>query len=182
MSCQWETRFAALQQALKSCEVEHTEAKSRIECCFFASCNAGEMLLRETAQSMFGSTDFEIKFFKEVKPRFFSEVEYYRLMYHATLFEPTDEEDKQREFWQREGERLSKFIRDNGTFYDYVKTGSTQQDEAFFTQCEAVERSIPLPWYREREVLKSSHDHLVSIMLALDRYDAFVRQKLQECD
>jgi hypothetical protein len=135
-------------------------------------------LLNEVAILGFASTEEEIQFFKWVKPKFTCEIEYFRLLYHAELFLPEDEKDWTG-FWKREAERLSRFITENREFWEYIKRDFVDNDAQYFTWAKTDRQDSEVIVQRGEVV--STHDHLVASLLALEKYNEYVRRKLQDC-
>jgi hypothetical protein len=98
------------------------------------------------------------------------------LVYHAQLFCESATEQGQQKFWQRESGRLEKFISENKLFYDYYKSGSSSKDAGWFVQIAAKPAN---EFEKFAEPVVSSHGGLVALLLALERYDGYVRGKLQ---
>ncbi len=139
------------------------------------------VLRAEISCHEFVNTEEEIKFFKYIKPRFTSEVEYYSLLYHAELFRKDihDEIDLEK-FWVREHQRLLRFILENETFYNYYKEGKTCSDEDFFIRQNSDLSNFPkAKVYDLEEKATTSHDPLVTMILALERYMKFIEEEMK---
>jgi hypothetical protein len=98
----------------------------------------------------FGSVQEEINFFKVVKPLFASKVAYFRLCEQSIRGLAGEEESL----------RLQEFKNENSLFYDYYKTGQTHSDHKWFTRLAPT---------------SSSHDSLVTQLLALEYYMEFLK-------
>jgi hypothetical protein len=81
----------------------------------------------------------------------------------------------------RESSRLEKFIKKNKMFYDYYKKGSREKDEEYFTR-----PNNDLSNFLEAKAIdldsraSTSHDHLVTTIMALERYCEFAKEMLNE--
>jgi len=65
------------------------------ECCFQSCIKYWDILRGEVATYTFPDEDEEVNFFKNIKPLFTSQAEYYTLLYHAEMFKP-DEHDRRK--------------------------------------------------------------------------------------
>ena len=84
----WETRYEELMLSQELCLRVHRKRLERLECCFLESFEATEALVKETLETGFENLEQEIQFFKELKPKFTAEMIFFRMLYHAMLFEP----------------------------------------------------------------------------------------------
>lgn len=181
MKHRWENRYTIFQKQLEECRSFRKMRVEWIECCFQVSLTAITELISDVSSKGFINSEEEIQFFKEVKPKFLSEVEYFRLLYHVELFLP-EEEEAVEGFWTREGERLDKFISEHREFYEYIKSGQAYNDRVFFTHCEHCGEGSLGTTIQEGEEFKSSHDGLLATMMALEKYRDYVERKLGRTD
>lgn len=151
-----------------------------IECCFQITTTYWVRLRDRLANHQFKNQEEEIEFFKTVKPKFTSEIEYYNLLYHTQLFKPEYDPIEILKFWKREAERLGRFIQDNKLFYEYYKSGVVVQDEDYF-----IRDNRDLSNFKEAKVYDldnraaTSHDHMVASILTLEKYDEYVKGQLK---
>jgi RteC protein len=179
----WEKHYEALISSQEDCMRLYKTPLERLECCFLESFTATDKLVRQTLESGFKSIEEEIYFFKVVKPKFASQMIFFRLLYHNTLFAPKDDIQSRVDYWKREGERLSNYIIDNQDFYEYWKSGCSEKDPEYFVQCERKEEvletiDVSNILYQTKEAAGSSHDNQVATFLALEKYEQFVAGKL----
>ena len=170
-----------MQQDIAHCRQKQLDRLCEVECCFHIAERYWAKLRAELSVYIFPSTAEEIQFFKYTKPRFTAEVEFYSLCYHAELFrKDVHDEDDRRKFWMRESQRLLRFIQDNETFYNYYTQGSTHYDDQFFVRKDAEGSSFPRSRvYDLEEKAATPLDSLVSTLLALEQYAAFVKKEMQ---
>lgn len=158
--------FSLMQQELEDCSHGQEKTAACLECCFQVCNQYWEMLRRELEGYTFPDETEEVEFFKTIKPRFTSEKEYYSLRYHAQLFmDSIPDPVTLQAFWSREVMRLDKFVAEHASFYSYYKGGHTMNDRGWFVRqqnCDA----------------QSSHDHLASMLVALERYTEFGKEAL----
>ena len=106
----------------------------RIEYCFQAGTSYIMRLREEMFLHPFSSAEDEIEFFREIKPLFTTQTEYYNLLYHGYLFRPVDNPEELHKFWLRESMRLEKFADAQNAFYLYFKQGRRNLDAYYFTR------------------------------------------------
>lgn len=156
---------AMLRRDILHCRKKELDEKMEIECCFQIASKYWALLSAKARECGFKNTGYEIDFYKKWKPLFLSTIEYYGLCYHALIvIEGCEKKDVLEKFYEREIGRLQRFINGNRDFYDYYQSGKTDQDEEWM-----------LPNTEEPNYTK---DHLISTLLALQQYDAYIRQQI----
>jgi len=178
MQPEWEKLFSELQAALQDCRLESPDPLKIIECCFIKSDQYWSRIKTAVACHRFSSAAEEIYFFKHLKPSFTSQVEYYNLLYHVEIFKPVST-DELRSFWLREQHRLRDFIREHETFYQYYKSGGTQLDEQYFTRANSHPERLPDAKVYDRDTnATTGYDHIITSILALEKFTEYVEEKL----
>src|SRR4051812_33776033 len=86
---------------LFNCNCSQLSCIHKTECCFRAAVNRWTQLSHKLKKHQFLSEENEMEFFKSLKPKFTSEIEYCTLVYHSLLFQP-DEAHSAIDFWKRE--------------------------------------------------------------------------------
>jgi hypothetical protein len=107
--------YERMLHELHLCKKPSRSSASEIECCFQIAYGAWEAVSKKLRGYFFPNDWEEIEFFKVLRPKFTSEIEYYSLLYHAILFEPGEHLSKLM-FWQREHKRLAEFELQNQSF------------------------------------------------------------------
>ena len=154
----------------------NTNLKGQIESCYEISNRYWEALKLKLIDFNFLSKEEEIYFFKNIKPRFTSEIEYFKLIYHfEVLNPPLGIFDK---FMNLEKKRLDRFINQNAEFYLYYKSNCTEQDEIYFLRInnKSLDKSMLRPYDNEVQA-RTSHDHLVATIMALEKYDVYLMDR-----
>jgi hypothetical protein len=119
----------------------------------------------------------EIHFFKEIKPLFTSEIEFVSLVYQLEAFTPISDLEFC-SFIKKERSRLSRFRERNQAFYQYYKEERTELDDIFFLRSNNLlnyfvyTRPYDLPIS-----CCTSHDYLVSTILALEKYETYLNKR-----
>ena len=172
--------YHAMLHDLQLCKEKKLPCAQEIECCFQTCVKYWLQLKEKLTNHRFSSGEEEITFFKNIKPQFTSEIEYYNLLYHAVLFMPEPGTEDYKMFWQREAQRLPRFIEDNGAFMDYYNN-RTDKDNFFFSAQaeEAAVTSIGTTAATANHAGRSYSD-LVATTMALQKYNLYVLAKLKE--
>ena len=125
-------------------------------------------------------TPEEIDFYKNIKPKFTSYIEYLPLIYLALSFLPDGDINMQRFFWIEESKKLQKFVEKNIDFVNYYRTGNTKYDIQYF-----LTANYDLAGFKVSKIydmdgkFMTSHDHLVAGLFAHEMYHEYVKNKLE---
>ncbi|MEP7375998.1 MAG: RteC domain-containing protein [Chitinophagaceae bacterium] len=169
--------YQSLLNDIKTLKGKFQCPKKEIEQCFIIGNQYWAIIRHDAANYEFENSEEEIFFFKELKPLFTAQVEFYSLFYHLHLFKSeVFDPARIKVFLSREVLRLEKFIAERRDFYDYYKAGRTDKDEVFFTRKKNNFNNQVVYELEARTV--SSHDPLISSLLALERYNKYVRNEL----
>jgi len=176
MRLRTELLYNELQNDLRLCKDKGLPFQVETECCFRISEEYWNLLREDIRRYGMPSIADEIFFFKEVKPKFVSESEYYRLINYAANFCPDDVfPHDQKTFWVRQLNRLDKFRLQNEDFCIYYAANLTSKDEIYFTRGD-----INFPDY-SFDKAASGFDDLIGQLLARQRYAMYARDKLKVC-
>lgn len=132
-------------------------------------------------QNPFADEAEEIWFFKVMKPKYTSLIEYYTMVYHAELFMPVSEEENGPAFWKKEHDKVSSFYKNNTCFCDYYKSGETKKDRDYFlrSQCANPQETMNKLYDTDHEFV-TSHGYLATSLLAFDMYSAYSLQQAKK--
>jgi hypothetical protein len=179
MKEQYSLLYEQMRQEINNCRQNDRWSESTIDCCFHTAAIYWIKLKNLIAGVQFPGIAEEIDFFKNIKPLFTSEIEYYSLVYMAKLFRP-ETPHAQEVFWMREFLRLEKFTNENAEFYLYYKNGETFMDEEYFVRENSdLSNFQHAPPYDLDEKVATSHDYLIAKLKALEQYSEFVDQEMQ---
>jgi hypothetical protein len=161
---------------LQHCHNKGLAPAVEIECSYRISEKYWDILRGELRFYDFTSIAEEIYFFKEIKPRFVTETEYYRLLNYAESFCPSDSNpEDQKSFWIRQLNRLDKFKATYHEFYVYYLARQVDRDVHLFTAGDKEDKNY------EFDKTTSNYDHLVAQLLARERFAAYAGDKLKMC-
>jgi hypothetical protein len=156
--------YDAMIGEMNECLSREQDIRASIECCFNVGQSYSAQIQKMLEDYKFPSGKDEIDFYKNVKPLFKSQLDYYNLVYHAELFKPMTNPGEMKEFWVKEHQKLDRFILDHTDFYDYYKKGATNLDEQYFL---TPDQSV-------------YYDDLIAELLALERYNQFTQNELSK--
>ncbi len=118
--------YQSMVQDCEYCRKKQLDVIRELECCFQICTRYWAILRERVAGYEFDSTDDEIFFFKNIKPLFTSEIEYFGFVSFAELSKGKETDIRElQKFWYNESLRLEKFIKVNEDFYGYYKSGRT---------------------------------------------------------
>jgi len=115
-------------------------------------------------------------FFRQLKPLFVSEINYYKLLYSGFMFVPEDEAC-QDQYWSQELKRVATFTNRHQGFYDYYLKGRTDKDHEYFSRRHCQVEPYLIEKY-ETYVDQVAYDLLLSLLLAMNRYGHFISGQL----
>jgi hypothetical protein len=158
-------------------------ATSRVTYCFKVCMDYWNRLKEQLRSYTFASEEEEIWFFKSLKPKFTSLIEYYTFVYHGLLFMPALAEDDMQAFWNKEKDKIKQFYSKNAAFCQYYKSGNTSLDQLYFLRSNAIDcLNCYNKLYDTDAQMVTTHGHLVSTLLAYDMYDAYLQQEAKKVD
>lgn len=169
MKTEWMQLYESMQQDIACCKLKGPDLRAQVERCFQVCEQYCGIIAIEMEGHAFASVQEEIRFYKNIKPIFVSEIRYYRLLYHLVLFEPSEKPDQIKDFWLRELQRFDKFVRDNKEFCDYYKNSSQDRDAEWFTKPTAHDENTEIVQY----------DVLASDFLAMEKYAAYIKKLIR---
>lgn len=161
---------------LQHCQNKGLPSAMETECCYRISEKYWDILRNELRYYEFASQEEEAYFFKEIKPRFIAETEYYRLLNYSDSFCPEDAyPNDQKNFWIRQMNRVDKFKATYQEFYLYYLTREADKDTEFFISGDKNNEQYEF----DRAI--SNYDHLIAQLLARERFAAYAGEKLKLC-
>jgi len=179
MKPQWEHLYAEMLTDINRCKsLDLPETEVLEGCCRIARDHW--KVIKEVSMEMgFNTNAEEIEFFRDVKPQFTCHIEYYLLLYQATLLVPAAIA-KQLKFWQEEALKYKRFYDGNEDFIKYYESGNRYNDQTFFLRTGLKEFRITDKAVYEDEDLRTSHDGIVRTFMANKMYYEFVKEKMAE--
>lgn len=173
--------YQQLLAALASCEEGTASEIEKVESSFKCSLDHWGKIQKHIKQNGFSSPSEEIHFFKNIKPKFTSHIEYYTCRYHALLFMPAEDPTELIRFWRWEMRKTEKFFEVNDEFCRYMREGATDRDEEYFLRAD--NNGSPLMQGRIHDVdpmTATPGDHLVTMIVAYEMYRSYIQEEIQK--
>jgi hypothetical protein len=123
------------------------------------------------------TTEDEIRFYKNIKPQFYSKYIYFINLYNFTVQRPVGHTDIQEAYIRRQLAEIQNFFDHNRLFYSYCRADMTQLDEVYFTR-GAFGVHAELEDFEEDALFSTSHDYKLSKIIANERFQDFLHLEL----
>lgn len=169
--------YQSMQEELGECRKLALPSLVEIENCHAITFDYWNLLRQKLAGYIFHDAVEEISFYKAWKPKFVSEIIFYELLNHLELFRP-ETTMNYRNLLLREKTRLEKFVWNNRAFFEYYKSGESSNDAFYFLPVNRQE-GLELSSYDQDEKHSTNGDYPAAQLLALERYDKFLDEKLK---
>ena len=181
MKQQIQSIYRQLRADVDVCRQQDMPELERIECCFRTASVYWVNMREELSQYRFTTEEEEIDFFRNIKPLFTSQIEFYTLIYQGMLFKPKEDPVKIAAFWAGESARLNRFCENKEAFIAYYKSGDTCLDRQYFLRDNNKTPGAVAPRvYDINTHFSTSHDWLVAALMAQEMYHEYTRDRLKE--
>jgi hypothetical protein len=127
----------------------------------------------------FTSADEEIYFFKEIKPKLFSRLLYYKKLHRFELMRPKGSIEAQLRHIEKELNRLTEFFEENLDFYMYYRSGETHLDRFFLRGNCFLQSQSDLFQFECDMSFSSCFDRKVAKLLANEQVQDFLNEEMQ---
>jgi RteC protein len=145
-----------------------------LEQCFVMCTFQEDKLVRWVSPFIFEKQEDEIHFFKTIRPKFSSHLHYLKCRYKAVLFQPTVPKE-QTAFFEYELDKAERFFTENAGFYQYYKSGQTNNDHIYFTR-SCIEDAGPTHPCRS----ETGYDLLIGTFQGLEMYKEFAHSEIEK--
>jgi len=174
-----ESLFNSLENTIHEIK---TEKKNKLEYAQYALAETDEAI--RTLKSWVITHDFdcwesEITFFKKLKPKFIAKFIYFSKVISVLSALPHSGTKLKKGIYEAELEYLRYFSLENREFISYCRRKATYMDLKYFLRFKYdldVKLAVDIHSYDER--FSTSHDHLVSKMIAHDEYEVFLTAQI----
>jgi len=131
----------------------------------------------------FGDEAEEILFFKEVKPKIFRHLIYYRKVYNIEMHRPVASVEAQKEYLKKKLDAIQDFNDKILDFYRYFRSGSTYLDAAYFVRGKPdMEQYLETFYYERDPQFSTNADFKVAKIMANDMLQAYLLSELELLD
>ncbi|MBU8883046.1 RteC domain-containing protein [Kaistella sp. DKR-2] len=171
--------WAELKQKINDLKLEK---KNTLEYAQYALAETDDAI--RTLKSWVITHDFdcwesEITFFKKLKPKFIAKFIYYSKVITLLSSLPHSGSKLKKGIYEAELEYLRYFSLEHSEFISYCRRNATYMDFKYFLRFKYdldVKLAVDIHSYDER--FSTSHDHLVSKMIAHDEYEVFLTAQI----
>lgn len=139
------------------------------------------IIKQEVSLYQFSTVADEVYFFKEIKPVFISQFIYFSKLLSIEAAKPNAGELSLKEYFECELEVLKSFYEDHIDFYEYYRRKATYLDQKYFVRNQFdLKTKIASGLYDYDEKFATSHDHLISQIIANDRLEKYLLKSIAE--
>jgi len=154
------------------------------ESCYRITFSYWEEMKKKCHEMKFADQQEEIEFFRCIKPKFTSQIEYYIFLYEALLAEPKNTTGSSTQdiigFWEGEPKRYQRFYDKNSEFIQYYESGKRHLDKQYFIQTNKIPGlTSTVRVYDMDSCLYSLYGQLLTTWLANKMYHEYVERKLE---
>ncbi|PPZ93008.1 tetracycline regulation of excision, RteC [Cloacibacterium normanense] len=121
----------------------------------------------------------EIKFFKEIKPKFTSKLIYNNNILRIETNKPIGSNQIVINYYQKEQKKIKYFFEDNLEFYKYYRTNSNYLDEKYFTRNNHdFKLNLETCYVSIDKTFSTSHDLKLAKLIANDLLSIYLENKI----
>nr|WP_067054233.1 RteC domain-containing protein [Mucilaginibacter sp. L294] len=129
-----ESLLAAMHLELQKTAVEIDDKLQQAEKSFNVVEQHIQKLKEFISTYSFGTSEEEIRFFKEIKPQFLKELIYFSEVFYIEAGKPLGSEAKQKVYFEQYLMTIEVFFDRNQQLYNYYRTGQVYSDENYFVR------------------------------------------------
>lgn len=145
--------------------------------------NAFDRLKEFIIAYKFKDEEEEILFFKEIKPKIFCHLIYYRKVYNIEMHRPVASVEAQKEYLKMKMDAIHEFNNKILDFYRYYRSSATYLDAAYFVRGKPDMEQYLETFYYERDPQFSTNcDFKVAKIIANDMLQAYLLSELELLD
>jgi len=125
----------------------------------------------------------EIAFFRDIKPKFASQLIYYNEIYNIATNKPFGSKKVLRKYYGGELKKLKSFFDENTDFYKYCRTGNHSLDNKYFIRGKHDIRLTLDSFYLQADNrFSTSHDYKLARIFANEKIREFLESELSDLD
>ena len=128
----------------------------------------------------FRSRGEEIHFFKEIKPRLFFRLIYYRKLFNIEMNRPVAGIEAQKEYLQNELNAINRYTNKRLDFVRYYRAGATHLDELYFLRGQTdVEQYLEAFYYERDPQFSTNCDFKVAKIMSNDMLSVYLMAEIE---
>ena len=129
------------------------------------------------------SDEFQIEFFKNVKPKFTSLYIYHNAIYKIETKMPRGGNRIAKKYLNKELKKLKRYFDNNLEFYNYYRTGSCYLDIKYFSRGSLdIKLRLDSFYFEVDKNFSTSHDFKVAKILAHDLVQVYIETRLLQME
>lgn len=168
-----------LNDQLNFTDLEIDDPIQRSESAINIIVNSIEKLKANFEKEKVKSLEYEIDFFKNIKPKFTSKLIYYNAIFKIETKKPHGGERILKKYLNNELDKLKRYFDNNLDFYKYYRTGSNYLDHKYFTRGKFdVKLALDSFYFEVDHTFSTSHDFKVAKIMAHDLIQVYLEDKL----
>jgi hypothetical protein len=172
-----------LNEQLNFTDLEIDDPIQRSESALNIIVNSIEKLKDNFEKEKVKSIEFEIDFFKNIKPKFTSKLIYYNAIFRIETKKPHGGERILKKYLNNELDKLKRYFDNNLDFYKYHRTGSSYLDHKYYTRGKFdVKLALDSFYFEVDHTFSTSHDFKVAKIMAHDLIQVYLEDKLLMID
>ena len=165
----------SVEKQLRQIESRNSDVLSQAKEAITFQEEAFAVLKAKVVNSSFECDEQEISFFKQVKPRLFSNLVYYRKVLNVELNKPAGGNDTLTGYLKHELERINDFFIRNHAFILYCRAGERHLDHFYFKRGKpAIHLNIDISHLELDPHFSTAGDLLLTRTMANDRLQAYL--------
>jgi hypothetical protein len=168
--------YKKMIQQLAGYETMATDEKKWIEWGFGIATKTWFRIQEDVESYLFVDLEEEIRFYKTLKPKFISLMDYFTLLYKSVLFQPEDSPGK-KEYWKNELDICKNFLSSHSGFCRYYEQGNTGMDHIYFVQ-HNNQQPLILGTNENKGHVITSYSHLLAQIISVKKYKRYIQQKM----
>lgn len=171
--------LSELNEQLNFINLEIDNESTRCERAIEVILKTIEAVKNVISKTKFKTNTEEIKFFKEIKPKFTSKLIYYNALYKIEMKKPNGGTRIVKKYYNNELIKLKAFFDNELEFYKYYRSGSIYLDHKYFLRSKFdIKMSLDSYYFETDRNFATSHDFKVAKILANDLIQLYLENQL----
>ena len=168
-----------LEIILKAIELEQDAGLKRAEASFKACRKSIDQLKVFITKYKFVSEDEEIKFFKEIKPKFTSKLIYHLMLYNIETKKPNGGKEILKHYYTKELQNLKNYFDYNLDFYKYYRAEANYLDHKYFIRNKYdIQLTVDAYIFENDVRFSTAYDYKIAKILAHDLLQVCLEKEL----
>lgn len=168
--------YKKMVQQLAGYETIASDEKKWVEWGFGIATKTWFRIQEDVESYLFADQEEEISFYKTLKPKFISLMDYFTLLYKSVLFQPEDSPGK-KEYWKNELDICKNFLSKHSAFCRYNDEGYTSMDHIYFVQ-HNNQQPLIFGINENKGHVITSYSHLLARIISVKKYQRYIQKKI----